>query len=92
MTRRLGELGVREAEFTDTVADRSEGNFMYLRHVLRGIRYGTLGGIDPDGITELPRGLRAYYAHLEKQLLRRTGDDPRRNWPSSACSRSGRHH
>src|SRR5262249_22472475 len=57
MNRRLGELGVREAEFAETLADRSEGNFMYLRHVLRGIRYRTLGGIDLDGIDELPRGL-----------------------------------
>jgi hypothetical protein len=91
MTQRLSELGIREAEFAETLADRSEGNFMYLRHVLRGIRYGTLGGIDPDGIDELPRGLRAYYAHLEQQILRRTGDDPERElailgvlaaWPS----------
>jgi nucleoside phosphorylase len=91
MSRRLSELGVREADFTEKLADRSEGNFMYLRHVLRGVRYGTLGGVDPDGINELPRGLRAYYAHLEKQLTRRTGDDPERDlailaalaaWPS----------
>jgi serine/threonine-protein kinase len=91
MSRRLSELGVREADFTEKLADRSEGNFMYLRHVLRGVRYGTLGGVDPDGINELPRGLRAYYAHLEKQLTRRTGDDPERElailaalaaWPS----------
>lgn len=91
MTRRLGELGVREADFAETLAERSEGNFMYLRHVLRGIRYDTLGGIDPDGIDELPRGLRAYYSHLERQILRRTGDDPERElsilgvlaaWPS----------
>jgi hypothetical protein len=76
MTRRLGELGVQEKKLTEMLADRSEGNFMYLRHVLRGIRYGTLGGIDPDGVEDLPRGLHAYYRHLEKQLLRRTGDDP----------------
>lgn len=91
MTWRLGELGIHQAEFAETLADRSEGNFMYLRHVLRGIRYGTLGGIDPDGIDHLPRGLRAYYAHLEQQLLRRSGDDPERElailgvlaaWPS----------
>ena len=91
MTRRLAELGVREPELAETLAERSEGNFMYLRHVLRGIRYETLGGVDPDGLGELPRGLLAYYAHLEKQLLRRTGGDPRQEltilgvlaaWPS----------
>jgi hypothetical protein len=91
MTRRLGELGVQEAEFAETLADRSEGNFIYLWHVLRGVRDRTLGGVDPDGIDELPRGLRAYYAHLEQQLLRRTGDNPEKElailgvlaaWPS----------
>lgn len=96
MVQRLDELGTREAELAETLADRSEGNFMYLRHVLRGIRYGTLGGIDPAGIDELPRGLRAYYAHLEDQLLRRTGDDPGRElailavlaaWPSPLTRR-----
>jgi hypothetical protein len=91
MTQRLGQLGIKEAEFAETLADRSEGNFMYLRHVLRGIRYGTLGGVYSGGIDELPRGLRAYYRHLEQQLLRRTGDDPEKElailgvlaaWPS----------
>lgn len=99
MTRRLGELGVREAEFADTLADRSEGNFMYLRHILRGICYETLGGVDPGGIGDLPRGLRAYYAHLERQLLRRTGDAGRElailgvlaAWPSPlTCQRLAR--
>jgi nucleoside phosphorylase len=96
MTARLGELGVRETEFTQKLADGCEGNFMYLRHVLRGVRYGTLGGVDPDGIDELPRGLRAYYGHLERQLIRRTGDDPERElailavlaaWPSPLTRR-----
>ncbi|HET9894563.1 MAG TPA: AAA family ATPase [Streptosporangiaceae bacterium] len=96
MSRRLGELGVRETDFAETLADRSEGNFMYLRHVLRGVRYGTLGGLDPDGTDQLPRGLRAYYAYLEKQLLRRTGNDPEKElailgvlaaWPSPLTRR-----
>jgi NACHT domain len=91
MTRRLKELGLAEDEFTEMLADRSEGNFMYLRHVLRGIRYQTLGGVDADGISELPRGLRAYYAQLEKQLVRTVSGDPARElailgvlaaWPS----------
>jgi NACHT domain len=91
MTRRLTELGLAEDEFTATLADRSEGNFMYLRHVLRGIRDKTIGGVDAEGIRELPRGLRAYYTQLEKQLVRRIGGDPDRElailgvlaaWPS----------
>lgn len=95
MTRRLSELGVREGEFTATLADRSEGNFMYLRHVLRGIRYGTLGGVDAGGIDELPRGLRAYYSHLERQLVQRGGGNPDQElailgvlaaWPSPLTS------
>jgi DNA-binding SARP family transcriptional activator len=91
MNQRLGELGIEATELSEKLADRSEGNFMYLRHVLRGIRDNTFGGLDPDGVDELPRGLRAYYLHLEKQLLRRTGDDPEKElailgvlaaWPS----------
>ncbi|MEU5693086.1 NACHT domain-containing protein [Actinosynnema sp. NPDC020468] len=40
---------------TDELVRRSEGNFMYVVHVLRDLRAGLL---DP---TSLPQGLRAYY-------------------------------
>ncbi|MEV0284765.1 hypothetical protein AB0H36_11675 [Kribbella sp. NPDC050820] len=65
MVPRLAELALEEAELVDALTERSEGNFMYLRSVLRGVRDRTLGGA---GLDSLPQGLQAYYAHLERQL------------------------
>jgi len=65
MTARLAELDIDRASFVALLTDRSEGNFMYLRHVLRGVRDCTLGG---DGLDSLPEGLKKYYEHLERQL------------------------
>ena len=79
MTRRLAALGISERAFVETLVDRSEGNFMYLRHVLRAIRDGTLGGTGGGRVGELPRGLKAYYAHLEQQLVRLASADPDRD-------------
>jgi hypothetical protein len=45
-------LDMPTVEFTQLVIERSEGNFMYLRHVLHGIRDNTIRG----GLDELPRG------------------------------------
>lgn len=68
MAHRLDALGMSAAEFAAMLAERSEGNFMYLRHVLQSVRDRTVGGTDLDALTTLPRGLQAYYAHLEQQL------------------------
>jgi hypothetical protein len=77
MARRLAQMGLTSKELIALLAERSEGNFMYLRHVLRGIQQETLGGVDADGIRHLPRGLRAYYAQLEKQLVSRITEPER---------------
>jgi len=54
-------LGWDAARFTEELASRSEGNFMYLRHVLPAIDRGELRD------RELPLGLIQYYAdHLER--------------------------
>ena len=96
MTERLADLRLSERELTSSLVARSEGNFMYLRHVLRDIRYGMLGTVGVDEIGELPRGLRAYYSQLEDQLVRRIGGDPDRElailgvlaaWPSPLHAR-----
>ena len=68
MADRLAALGMEEAGFAALVTERSEGNFMYLRHVLRAVRDRTLGGTERTALGELPHGLRAYYSHLEDQL------------------------
>lgn len=37
-------LGMPAVEFTELVIERSEGNFMYLRHVLHGVRDNAIRG------------------------------------------------
>jgi hypothetical protein len=48
-------------KFIDILADKSEGNFMYLVHVLDDIREGRLTRENIGNIHELPQGLVAYY-------------------------------
>jgi len=61
MTQRIAEWGVDEAGFLGVLIDKSEGNFMYLVHVLLDIRDGAINKDVLDDIDRLPRGLRAYY-------------------------------
>lgn len=57
----MSRLGWDVAKFTEELATRSEGNFMYLHHVLPAIDRGELRD------RELPLGLVQYYAdHLER--------------------------
>ena len=51
---RLTERG----DTVDTLVKKSEGNFIYLRHVLPAIAEGKF---KKDTVDELPQGLRAYY-------------------------------
>jgi hypothetical protein len=66
MPARLAGLGLDAAAFTDLLAERCEGNFLYLRHALRSVREGRLGG--SATLAALPAGLRAYYPYLEQQF------------------------
>lgn len=78
MTDRLTSLDMSAADFAGFLTERSEGNFMYLRHVLRGIRDRALRDTDRAALDRLPRGLHAYYAHLERQLGVIDGTAPER--------------
>ncbi len=49
---------LERGEFTDLLSEKSEGNFMYLKHVLSDIRDGLYKDIE---IENLPRGLEGYY-------------------------------
>jgi hypothetical protein len=49
---------LRADEFVATMADKSEGNFMYLRHVLPALARGVYEGL---AINKLPQGLQQYY-------------------------------
>lgn len=61
MISRIKEWGITEDEFLDTLAERSEGNFMYLVYVLGDIRDGRLTASNVDNIRKLPQGLKDYY-------------------------------
>lgn len=68
MTARLAALGLDARAFTDLLAERCEGNFLYLWHVLRSVRERRLGGDSAGALLSLPYGLQAYYPHLEQQF------------------------
>jgi hypothetical protein len=61
MRARIGEWGVADEVFADTLVERSEGNFMYLVRVLDDIRDGQITAQNITDIRALPRGLRDYY-------------------------------
>jgi hypothetical protein len=61
MELRSREWEMDLATFIDTLINRSEGNFMYLVHVLRDIRMGRLSRSTVNRMDVLPKGLRAYY-------------------------------
>jgi hypothetical protein len=61
MTSQIKHWSVTEAQFVETIAERSEGNFMYLVHVLNDICAGQLTAANVGDIRKLPHGLHAYY-------------------------------
>jgi len=61
MTRRITAWKVSTDQFIELITGKSQGNFMYLVHVLNDIRTGRLSPETLDNIQDLPEGLRAYY-------------------------------
>jgi hypothetical protein len=61
MRERLQAWGVESAAFVTELTALSEGNFMYLVHVLPEVASGRLSHETVGGIDELPRGLQRYY-------------------------------
>ena len=61
MDARLQAWGLDADAFTEQLTERSQGNFMYLVHVLSDIRSGRISADSLGDIGQLPRGLRAYY-------------------------------
>lgn len=61
MIRRIDEWNVSASDFIETLAVKSEGNFMYLVYVLSDIRDGIITKESVDSIRNLPRGLQSYY-------------------------------
>ena len=56
----LAQAGMDAAGFIDLLARRCSGVWVYLRYVLDELRFGQLR---PDEISDLPFGLRNYYAY-----------------------------
>ena len=54
----VDRAGVGDMEFVETLADKSENNFMYLYYVLPEIEHGTYHNLN---IEKLPVGLEGYY-------------------------------
>jgi hypothetical protein len=61
MTASITAWGVEQDEFIDILTARSEGNFMYLHHVLPDIRDSRLSVDTIEDVRRLPSGLKAYY-------------------------------
>jgi hypothetical protein len=61
MVERIAEWKVDRDEFVRILTGKSEGNFMYLVHVLHDIRKKRLTVANVDNIRNLPKGLKEYY-------------------------------
>jgi hypothetical protein len=57
--------GLDEAAFVDEMVDKSQGNFMYLRHVLPEIEHGAYRD---RSFASLPAGLQSYYEDHWKRM------------------------
>ncbi|TBA29348.1 ATP-binding protein [Rhizobium ruizarguesonis] len=57
----LAAWKVSETELADQLTEKSQGNFMYLVHVLEDIRAGRISPETVESVARLPRGLREYY-------------------------------
>ena len=67
LASRLAEAGISPASFTDLLARRCEGVWVYLRYVLEELRLGLRSA---DAIGDLPAGLRGYYADQVRRWQR----------------------
>jgi hypothetical protein len=61
MVGRMAAWRVTDTEFTNLITEKSQGNFMYLVHVLNDIQDGSLSPHTLGNIRDLPKGLREYY-------------------------------
>ncbi|MEJ2653039.1 MAG: ATP-binding protein [Gammaproteobacteria bacterium] len=61
MISQIDDWGIEEKDFVETMTEKSEGNFMYVVHVLRDICIGRLGQRNIDDVHKLPKGLKGYY-------------------------------
>jgi hypothetical protein len=67
---RLAEWAIEAETFVRELLDKSQGNFMYLHHVMPDIEARRLGR---RGVGELPQGLQSYYQGHWAQMRERVG-------------------
>ena len=68
MHERMRAWGVETTTFVTEMTRLSEGNFMYLVHVLPEIAAGRLSRESVGGIRGLPRGLKGYYSRHWREM------------------------
>lgn len=74
LQQRLSALAdIDQEKFVTSLCESSEGNFMYLVHVLRDLAQGNIAVI--DAFDNLPRGLRNYYQHHWRSMANREGSE-----------------
>lgn len=59
--KRIAAWRVTEPAFVDTLARKSQGNFMYIVHMLASVRLSRLTAEAMENIEQLPEGLSDYY-------------------------------
>jgi hypothetical protein len=62
-TRRIDAWEVSRREFVDLMVSKSQGNFLYIFHMLTSIRLDRLSRAALDDIRQLPQGLDSYYRY-----------------------------
>jgi AAA ATPase domain len=68
MDARMAEWEVSQEVFVAEMISLSEGNFMYLVHVLPQLARGQLGRPAPGGLAGLPHGLKHYYQRHWREM------------------------
>ena len=68
----ISTLGYKSNDFLTALRAKSQGNFMYLYHVLPDIEAGRLIPIDVD---DLPDGLKSYYQRHWRQMQEEAGQE-----------------
>lgn len=61
MDERIAKWQITKLDFIQLLGEKSQGNFMYLVHVMRDIRDKRILATSLDNIQNLPTGLRQYY-------------------------------
>src|SRR5262249_20664764 len=82
---RIEQWAVSDEEFADVLTAKSEGNFMYLVHVLRDVASGAITAATVDDIQKLPQGLRDYYRRHWKEMRSADAEQFRRYQQPVVC-------